>query len=151
MADFVFNIAKGKIAEKVADGATLRVLVLKGAGTDSAMKDADTITALLAVGSVVEADFTNYPTGPRQAIVSPTATVDDTNDWMKVDCDDIVFTSAGGATNNTTTDIIIYEDVHGTDGNNGTAIPLMCFDAVFTTDGNNVTLQIDTDGLMTAS
>jgi hypothetical protein len=151
MADFIFNIAKGKIAEKVADGATLRVLILKGAGTDAAMKDADNITALLAVGSVVEADFTNYPTGPRQAISGATATVDDTADLMKVDCSDILFTSAGGASNNTTTDAIIYEDVDGSDGDNNTAIPLMCFDAVFTTDGNNVTLQINASGLMTAS
>lgn len=151
MANFIFNIAKGKIAEKVANGAVLRVLVLKGAGTDDLMRDVANITALLGVSGVVEADFTNYPTGPRKAIVSAVATVDNVNDLMKVDCDDIVFTSAGGATNNTTTDIIIYEDVSGSDDNNGTAIPLMCFDAVFTTDGNNVTLQIHTDGLMTAS
>lgn len=145
MADFVFNIAKGKVAEKVADGATIKALVLKASDTDAVMKDYDTIAALLGDTEVTEADFTNYA---RPTLASLVAAVDDTGDRMTVDAADLVFTAAGGAVNNTTTDLVIYEDVDATDAN---AVPLCLFDAVFTTDGNDVTLQLNADGFFTAS
>lgn len=144
MADFVFNQGLGRVAEKVADGATIDLLVLKTSDTDAAHKDVDTITALLATAAV-EADFTNYA---RKVLASLTVTVDDTADDVDVDAADVTFTSAGNGTNNTTTDVVIYEDVDGTDGN---AIPLVQLDAVFTTDGNDVTLQFDAAGFFGAS
>lgn len=145
MADFVYNVALGKVAEKVADGATIKLLVLKAAAADATLKDLDTIALILANGSTTEADFTNYA---RKTLASLTVTVDDTADDVDVDCADVTFTSAGGASNNTTTDVIIYEDVDGTDAN---AIPLVQLDAVFTTDGNDVTLQFGANGFYTAS
>lgn len=144
MANFVFNVAKGKVAEKAADGATLKMLILKASGTDGALKDLDTVAAVLAEGSTTEADFTNYA---RPTLASVTVTVDDTNDLVKVDAADITLTSAGGASNNTTTDAIIYEEVAGGDAN---CIPLVLMDCVFTTDGNNVTLSFNADGFFNA-
>jgi hypothetical protein len=144
MANFVFNIAKGKVAEKVADGATIKLLVLKTAASDATNKDFDTVSAILAGGNT-EADFTNYA---RKTLASLTATVDDTTDLMAVDCADVTFTAAGGASNNTTTDVIIYEDPGTGDAN---CVPLVQLDAVFTTDGNNVTLTINASGFFTAS
>lgn len=143
MADFVFNVALGKVAEKVADGATIKLLVLKTAASDAVMKDTDTISALLATAAV-EADFTNYA---RATLGSLTVTVDDTGDAVEVDAADVVFTSAGGATNNTTTDVVIYEEVT----NDADSVPLVCLDAVFTTDGNDVTLQFNAAGWYGAS
>jgi hypothetical protein len=145
MANFVYNIALGRIAEKVADGATIKLLVLKAAAADSVLKDLDTVAAILANGSTDEADFTNYA---RATLGSLTVTVDDSTDSVSVDCADVVFTSAGGASNNTTTDVIIYEEVAGGDAN---CIPLVQLDAVFTTDGNNVTLQMNAAGFFGAS
>lgn len=144
MGNFVFNVAKGKVAEKVADGATIKLLVLKAAASDATNKDFDTIAAILGGGNT-EADFTNYA---RATLGSLTAAADDSTDTMKVDCADITFTSAGGATNNTTTDVIIYEEVGGGDSN---CIPLVQLDAVFTTDGNNVTLTVHADGWFNAT
>ena len=81
-----------------------------------------------------------------------TATVDDANDKVICDADNVTYTSAGGATNNTTTSVVIFEDVAGSDSDDATAIPLVKLDAVFTTDGNDVTLQFDgTEGFYTAS
>ena len=60
MANIVFNVALGKVAEKAADGATLKLLVLQSAGTDAALKDLDTVSAVLAESSTSEATFTNY-------------------------------------------------------------------------------------------
>jgi hypothetical protein len=145
MANFVYNVALGRIAEKVDDGATLKLLVLKNAAADSVLKDLNDVAAILANGSTDEADFTNYA---RATLGSLTVTVDDATDSVSVDCADVVFTSAGGASNNTTTDAIIYEEVAGGDAN---CIPLVQLDCVFTTDGNNVTLQMNAAGFFGAS
>lgn len=145
MANFVFNVAKGAVAEKVRDGATIRALVLKEADTDDAHRVVDSVEALLALGGVTEADFTNYA---RATIADPEVTVDDVNHRVDVDGADITFLEAGGLTNNTCTDLVIYEDVDGTDAN---AVPLVQLDAVFTTDGNDVTLQFAADGFYRAS
>ena len=51
MANFVFNVAKGRIRQLILDGADLRALVLKTADTDAAMMDVDNITALLATAA----------------------------------------------------------------------------------------------------
>jgi len=145
MANFVFNQAHGKVAEKAADGATLKLLVLKTAGSDADLKDLDTIAAVLAEGATSEADFTNYA---RKTLSNVAVNVSDVDDDVSVDADDVVFPSAGGASNNTTTDVIIYEDVDGSDAN---AIPLVQLDAVFTTNGNDVTLNFSADGFYGAS
>lgn len=144
MANIVFNVALGKVAEKAADGATLKLLVLQSAGTDAALKDLDTVSAVLAEGSTSEANFTNYS---RATLGSITVTVDDSGDTVKVDCADVTFSSAGGATNNTCTDVIIYEEVT----NDSDSVPLVMLDAAFTTDGNDVTLQFNANGFFSAT
>ena len=147
MANLVFNVALGRVAEKAADGATLKLLLLRTAasGGDAAYKDATTVAALLALSGVAEANFTNYS---RKTLANVTVSVNHTTDAVSVDCDDVVYTSAGGATNNTTVDAVIYEEVAGGDAN---CIPLVLLDCVFTTDGNNVTLQMDAAGFFGAS
>lgn len=146
MAGFVYNQGLGRVAEKAADADTIELLVLKAAGTDAALKDLDDIAAVLGEASTTEADFTNYVR--KDLTASIVVTVDDAGDDVEVDADDVVFTSAGGATNNTTTDVAIYEDVDTTDAN---AVPLVQLDAVFTTDGNDVTIQFDADGFYGAT
>lgn len=145
MANFVFNVALGRVAEKVADGGVFKLLVLRAAAADSVLKDLGTVAAVLANGSTNEANFTNYT---RKTLAGMTVTVNNGTDSVSVDCNDVVFTSAGGASNNTTTDVIIYEEVAGGDAN---CIPLVQLDAVFTTDGNNVTLQMNAAGFFGAS
>ena len=145
MADFVYNVALGRVAEKVADGATIKLLVLKAAAADSVLRDLTTVAAILANGSTDEADFTNYA---RPTLAGLDVAVNHGTDSVSVDANDVVFTSAGGASNNTTTDAIIYEEVAGGDAN---CIPLVQLDCVFTTDGNNVTLQMNAAGFFGAS
>ena len=144
MADIVFNVALGRVAEKAADGATLKLLVLQAADSDAVLKDLDTVSAVLANGSTTEATFTNYA---RATLGSITVTVDDSGDTVNVYCADITFSSAGGATNNTCTDVIIYEEVT----NDSDSIPLVMLDAAFTTDGNDVTLQFNANGFFSAT
>ncbi|MEM8668738.1 MAG: hypothetical protein AAGG48_14555 [Planctomycetota bacterium] len=145
MANFIFNVAKGRIAEKVSDGATLGLLLLKAADTDAVLRDLDTIADILANASTTESDFTNYA---RATLANVAATVDDANDDVDVDCDDVLFASAGGASNNNNVAAIIFEDVGGADASR---IPLCKFDAVFTTDGNDVTIGIPAGGFYTST
>lgn len=144
MADFVFNAAKGKAAEKVADATTsLGILLIKTAESDALMKDRLTITAVLS-GST-EADFTNYA---RKTGLTGTVTVDTANDRTDVDVADQTWSSAGGASNNTLAKLIVFLDEGGTDG---TRIPLTGHDFVVTTDGSDLIAQIASAGFYRAS
>jgi hypothetical protein len=144
MANFVFNVGKGRVAEKAAKGADLRLLVLKAAGTDAAHTDIATVSALIALGSTTEADFTNYA---RKVLSGVNVVVDNATDSVSVTASNVVFTAAGGATNNSAVDVVIYEHIT----NDASSIPLVQLDAVFTTDGNDVTLQFGANGFFGAS
>jgi len=145
MADFVFNIAKGKVAEKVADSAAnVGVMLLKTAAADATLKDFDTLADILG-GTSVEADFTNYS---RKTGITGTVTVDDTNDRVDVDIPDQTWTSAGGATNNTLAKLIVYYQESAADSGR---VPLTGHDFVVTTDGSDLTAQIATAGFYRAA
>ena len=135
MSNFVFNIAKGTVREKALKAAPLKMLILKAASNEATLKDLDTVATVLGDAGTTEADFTNYA---RSTLTNLSDTVNDVDDSVSVSANDVVFASAGGATNNTTVAVIIFDDVDGTDAN---AIPLVHLDAVFTTDGNQLTLK----------
>ena len=145
MADYVFNAGKGRVAE-LANTApnAINLLVLKAANSQAVNEDYDTLSALLGDASNTEADFTNYA---RVDLANVTYTVNDTTNKAEVDCDDVVFSSAGGATNNTCVSVVIYED----NASDSLSIPLVHLDAAFTTDGNDVTLQFNAAGFYEAS
>lgn len=145
MADLVFNIAKGAVAEKVRDSAAnIGILLLKVVEADATLKDRDTIAALLAAANT-EADFTNYL---RKTGITGTISVDDVNEWVDVDIPDQTWTAAGVPTNNNLVKLITYYDEGGTDA---TRIPLTAHDFVVTTDGTDLTAQIPTGGFYRAS
>lgn len=152
MADFTFNIAKGKAAYYATLPATNDALVVvlcksTGVESDATLKDYDTLSALLA-GTTDEADFTNYG---RKTITSVTVTVDDTNDRTDVDIADQTWTSAGGGTNNTLAKLLVCYDPDTTTGTDADLIPLTAHDFAVTTDGSDLTAQIATAGLYRAS
>lgn len=145
MADGVFNIAKGAIAEKFRDGAANGLILLlqvnESAGT---LVDYDTVAAMLG-GSNTEADFTNYA---RKTGLTGTITVDDTNDRVDVDIPDQTWSSAGGATNNSLTKLIVaYEESAADSGR----IPLTHHDFVLTTDTSDITAQVNAAGFHRAA
>lgn len=145
MGDIVFNIAKGRVAEKVADSAAnVGVVLLKVAESDATLKDYDTLAQILA-GSNTEADFTNYA---RKTGITGTPTVDDTNDRVDVDIPDQTWTSAGGAANNTLAKLIVYYQESAADSGR---VPLTAHDFVVTTDGTDLTAQIASAGFYRAS
>lgn len=145
MADGVFNIAKGAVAEKFRDGAANGLILLlkvnEAAGT---LVDYDTVAAMLA-GSNTEADFTNYA---RKTGLTGTITVDDTNDRVDVDIADQTWATAGGATNNSLTKLIVAYEESGADSGR---IPLTHHDFVVTTDTSDITAQVNAAGFFRAS
>lgn len=142
MADFVFNIAKGAVAEKVRDSASaLGVLLLIVAESDSTMKDYDTVAALLA-GTPDEATDGSYA---RKTGITGTITVDDTNDRVDVDMPDQTWTALAGSA---ITDAVIYYQESAADSGR---IPLVNLDFAVTPDGSDVTMQLNASGFYRAT
>ena len=142
MADFVFNIAKGAFAEKFRDGAANGgILLLIAADTDAAMRDTDTITALLATGAN-EATDGSYA---RKTGLTGTITVDDTNDRVDVDLPDQTWTALSGSA--ITDAVVFYEESAADTGR----VPLTLHDFAVTPDGSDVTIQFNAAGFARAS
>jgi hypothetical protein len=145
MADGVFNISKGAVAEKIRDSASAcLMLLLKANETESTLRDRATVAAILAAANT-EADFTSYA---RKTGLTGSITVDNTNDRVDVDIADQTWTAAGGASNNTLTKLIVaYEESAADSGR----IPLTHHDFAVTTDGSDVTAQVNAAGFFRAT
>lgn len=142
MANFVFNIAKGAVVEKVRDGAAnLLILLLIAAEADATMKDHDTVAALLA-GAANEATDGSYA---RKTGITGTITVDDTNDRVDVDLPDQTWTALAGA--DITDMIIAYQESAADSGR----VPLVCLDFVVSPDGSDVLAQFNSAGFFRAA
>ena len=141
MANGVFNIAKGSFVEKIRDTATdVLVLLLKANEAETTLVDRTTVALMLAEGGTTEADFTNYA---RKTGITGTITVDNGNDRVDVDMPDQTQTTAGGATNNTLTKLIVaYEETAADSGR----IPLTHHDFAATTDASDLTAQVNAAG-----
>ena len=138
MADVLFNIAKGAVAEQARDDATkFGILLLKVAEADATLIDYATVAAILA-GANTECDFTNYA---RKTPITATLTVDNVNNRVDVDMPDQTWTTAGGGVNNTTAKLIVFYENAAADG---TRIPVGAYDFVATTDGNDLTATLTT-------
>lgn len=152
MANGCFNIAKGKIsyyAGLPAASDALIAVLLKSSGLvgDSTLADYDDLASLLA-GASDECDFTNYA---RKTLASVTVTVDDTNDRVDIDCADITWTAAGGASNNTIGKLIVCYDGDTGAGNDSNIVPISFHDFSYTTSGVDLTAVIATAGFARAS
>lgn len=151
MADGVFNIAKGRagyFTTLPAADDSLIVVLLKSAGleADDTLNNHDDLAALLAATND-EADFTNYV---RKTLATVVLTVDDTNNRADGDAADFIYTSAGGAANNTVAKAIIcYKPTAGSA--DSAIIPLTYHDCTFTTDGTDQTVQLATAGFYRAA
>lgn len=142
MADFVANIAKGAVTEKVRDGANLIMVPYDvGATTDAVLRDLDFLTNVL--GSVTERSTSGWG---RKTITngSVTLTVDDTNDRVDIDIPDQTWTAV---TAGAVTDLGIFEDT----GADATRTFLTQHDFAITPDGSDVQAQIAAAGFYRAS
>lgn len=155
MADFVFNIAKGRVhqlAKNVDDGSPansrLIVHVFDATGaTEDNIVDADTIAAVEAVTNVTERT-TNGWARKTLAAADVTITVDDTNNRVDIDIPDQTWTAV---TSGAATRLVISYDPDNTAGTDSDLIPLTCHDFAVTPDGSDVTAVINSAGFFRAS
>jgi len=139
MADFVFNIAKGKVkyyAELPGTNDALIVIPLESSGleADATLKDYDTVSALLA-GTTNE-----QTTAGRKTITSVTVTPDDTNDRLDLDFADQTWTALTG---NAIGALLVAYDPDTTGGTDADLIPLTKHDWAITPDGSDVTATVN--------
>ena len=155
MADFVFNIAKGRVVElynrvKSNDPANsafiVMVLETSGLESDATLKDKDDFAALVS-GATNEQTTMGRKT-LTDADLAALPAPDDTNDRYDVDLPDVTWTAASG---NAISKLVIGYDSDTTGGSDSNIIPLTCHDFVATPDGNDLQAVINASGFYRAS
>lgn len=147
MADFIFNIAKGRIAHYASLPGTNDALIMvpietSGIETDATLKDYNDLAAILAAANNEQA------TMGRQTLANVVAVVNDTDDRVDIDCDDVVWAAATG---NAVSAVIICYDPDTTAGTDADIIPLSKHDFAVTPNGSDITATIGAAGFQRAS
>lgn len=152
MANFVFNIAKGKagqyfqnVEDNSPSGCEIVVIPIESSGVeaDDTLNNYDTVSALLA-GS------TNAQTTMGRKDVTAaglTLTVDDTGNLFKVEMADQTWTAATG---NAVSDLLIAYDPTGSSADTA-LIPLTWHDFSVTPDGSDIVADVGANGIYQAS
>lgn len=148
MADFVYNIAFGKVkyyCELPATNDALIVVPMESSGipADATLRDFDDLLALL--GSAANEQTTM---GRKTISASVTVTVDDSGEKLDIDIPDQVWTAASG---NAISDLTICYDNDTTTGTDSSIVPLTNHDFVITPDGSDVTAVVAAAGFFRAS
>lgn len=157
MADFVFNIAKGKVAEYAArvnandpTNSALIVVAINTTATDATLRDLDTLAAIEADANTAEATNSGYARKVLTDASGITVTVDDTNDRVDVDIPDQTWTAVAASPGAWTDLVICYDNDTGA-GTDANIVPLTCHDFAVTPDGSDITAQIASGGFFRAS
>ena len=159
MADFVFNVAKGRVAEfhervnnnDPTNSALILVVINANGATDATMKDYATLSALLGDASVAEVTNTNYARKTITDADLAAITIDNTNDRVDADITADATWNPGPSAGDAWTDLIVCYDSDTTAGTDANIIPLVCLDFAVTPDGSIVTAQWNASGYYRAS
>lgn len=156
MADFVHNIAKGRVVELYgrvdgndpANSALIIVVIDANGDTDATMKDRDDLSALLG-GTANEVTNTNYA---RKTLTDSDLSAwapDDTNDRVDLDIPDQTWTAVAAGT--AWTDMLVCYDGDTTGGADSNIVPMTNHDFAVTPDGSDITAVIATAGFFRAA
>lgn len=164
MADFVFNVALGRIAELAhrilgtgggtqdANGAFIIVLLAaSGVESDATLKDVDTLAALVA-GATNEATNTGYS---RLTVDETgdglTVTVDDSTNLVDVDMNDPTWAAVANDGTGAIGDLVVCWDFNTGSGTDSDIVPLTLHDFSLTPNGGSVTATVPSGGFFRAS
>ena len=147
MADFVFNVAKGRAAHLASlpaanDGLIAVPLEAVGLETDAGLKDKGSLSAVLA-GSTNE-----QTTMGRKALTGVVVAVDNANDWAWVDAADFTWSDATGA--DVAAIVVCYVPDVGVSADTA-IIPLTKHDFAVEPSGADVIALVNASGLYRAS
>jgi len=146
MPHYATNRGKLLIAQGAWDddtAALIRIGLFSGASvpvgidTQAEVNPLNFVSDALAIGSVVEATFTNYA---RASLTRSNAAEDDGNNRVNLDAADVVFSSAGGGVNNTLWGGFVFRFV--TNDADSPLLSVFVFGSTITTNGSNLTLSI---------
>lgn len=158
MADLVFNISKGRVAELYnrvdsndpAASVLVITAIVAGTTTDASFRDFDTLSQCLP-GAGGSAEATN--SGYARKTLTDTDVVafapDDVNDRVDIDIPDQTWTAV--AAGSVWTDLIIGYDNDSAAGTDANIVPLTLHDFAVTPDGSDITAQIAAAGFFRAS
>ena len=156
MANLVFNIALGRVAElynrvdtndPANSALIILVLATSGIEADATLKDKDDVSALVS-GTTNEVTNTGYARKTLTDADIVAFAPDDTNDRVDLDIPDQTWTAvaAGDGWN----DLVIAYDSDTTAGTDANIVPLTLHDFILTPDGSDVTAQISATGFFRA-
>jgi hypothetical protein len=138
MADFVYNIAKGRVAElynrvDLSDptNAVLIIAIINaGAATDATLKDLDTLALIEADANAAEVANSGYARKTLTDADIVAFAADDTNDRVDLDIPDQTWTGVAAGT--AWTDLIVLYDSDSTGGTDSGIVPLTQHDFAVT-------------------
>src|SRR3990172_8253902 len=148
MANFVFNIGKGRVVELYnraenndPTNSALILVPLSASGTEAQGQDLDDLAAVEA-----DANFAERTTGGwvrktlESAQLAALPAPDDTNNRYDVSVPSVTWTAP--AAGNNTTGLLVCYDSDTTAGTDSNILPVTHHDFVVTTDGNDVVLNV---------
>ena len=145
MANFVYNIAKGRVSEffnrvDSNDPSTSAIILvpLSASGTEAEGQDYDTLAAVLA-GTANEQTSGGWSRKTLTDSDLSAIAVDDTNNRMPATLPQVTWT--GPTVGNDTTGLLVCYDADTGSGTDANIIPLVHCDFVVTADGNDVILN----------
>jgi len=157
MANFVFNIALGRVAElynrvdsndPANSALVIVILATTGIEADATLKDVDTLAALVA-GTTNEVTNAGYA---RKVLTDADIVAfapDDANDRVDLDIPDQTWT--GVAAGDGWQDFVVCYDSDTAAGTDANIVPLTCHDFILTPDGSDITAQIAAAGFFRAA
>ena len=151
MADFQFNIAKGRVAQYFAnvignsptDSAIIAVpLETAGIEAQATLADYDELNALLGAAN------NEQTTMGRKTLVHTDVshTITDASDLVELDL--VASITWTAATGNAISRVIFCYDPDTTGGTDNTIIPLLAYDLVATPDGSDIVVSAHANGLI---
>lgn len=156
MADFAFNIAKGRVAELYnrvdsndPANSALIVSLWNTAATDATLRDFDTLAAIEADGNTAEITNSGYARKTLTDADIVAFAPDDANDRVDLDIPDQTFSAVAAGT--AITDALISYDSDTTGGDDTNQVPLTWHDFPITPDGSDILMQIAAAGFFRAS
>lgn len=156
MADLIFNIALGRVAELYnrvdTNDPTNSALVVSAwntSATDATLKDLDTVAAIEADANTAEITNSGYS---RKVLTDADIVAfapDDTNNRVDLDIPDQTWTAVAAGT--AITDLSINYDSDTTGGTDSNIVPLTLHDFTITPDGSDIVAQIAATGFFRAA
>lgn len=156
MADQIFNIALGRVAELYnrvdsndPTNSALVVIAWNTSATDATIKDLDTVAAIEADANTAEIANSGYS---RKVLTDADIVAfapDDTNNRVDLDIPDQTWTAVAAGT--AITDLSVNYDSDTTGGTDSNIVPLTWHDFTITPDGSDIVAQIAAAGFFRAA